>query len=309
MAPSGHALIRSDTQGQAIVDLVVDGLDSEHSKRAYRRALGDFMTWYRSTGQTRLGKATVTRYRQHLLDAGMGHSSVNQRLSAIRRLAVEAADNDMVSDRTANGISRVPGVKQEGQRTGNWLTKGQAETLLNAPDTSTLKGKRDRAILGVLLGCGLRRQETVDLTIEHIQQREGRWVILDLVGKRGRMRTVPMPSWCKALLDRWTDAAGIEAGRIFRPVNKGDKLAGTGMSSQAVYNMVIKYATALKLGKIAPHDLRRSFAKLAHKGGGGIDQIQLSLGHASLKTTERYLGVELDLVNAPCDQLGLTVDL
>ena len=306
---SGNALVRADDRSQAVVEMVLDGLDSPHSQRAYGRALTDFMAWYRKTGQTRLGKATVNAYRKHLLDAGMGHSSVNQRLSAIRKLAREAADNGLLADRTANGIHRVKGVKQEGQRMGNWLDKTQAEALLDAPDASTLKGKRDRAMLAVLIGCGLRRQEVADLTVEHVQQRDARWVILDLVGKRSKTRTVPMPSWTKALIDRWTQTAGIEAGRVFRPVNKGDKLAGESMSAQAVYNAVARYVADLGLGSVAPHDLRRTFAKLAHKGGGALDQIQLALGHASLTTTERYLGVELDLANAPCDKLGLAVEL
>ena len=306
---SGDALIRADDKSQAIIEMVVDGLDSPHSRRAYRRALVDFMAWYRETGQVRLGKATVNAYRKHLLDGGMGHSSVNQRLSAIRRLAQEGADNNLLTDRAANGIARVPGVKQEGTRAGNWLSKGQAEALLDAPDATTLKGKRDRALLAVLIGCGLRRQEVADLTVAHVQQRDARWAIVDLVGKRNKTRTVPMPSWCKARIDEWAQAAGIEGGRVFRPVNKSDALAGESMTSQAVYNAVTRYVAALGLGSVAPHDLRRTFAKLAHKGGGRIDQIQLALGHASVKTTEDYLGVELDLANAPCDKLGLSVEL
>jgi len=306
---SGNALIRADDKSQAIVEMVLDGLDSPHSRRAYRRALVDFMAWYRETGQTRLGKATVNAYRKQLLDQGMGHSSVNQRLSAIRKLAREAADNGLLADRTANRIHRVKGVKQEGQRMGNWLDKEQAEALLDAPDASTLKGKRDRALLAVLIGCGLRRQEVADLTVGHVQQRAARWVIVDLVGKRNKTRTVPMPSWTKVLIDRWMQAAGIESGRVFRPVNKGDKVTGERMSAQAIYNAVARYVVALGFDSIAPHDLRRTFAKLAHKGGGALDQIQLALGHASLTTTERYLGVELDLANAPCDHLGLSVEL
>ena len=77
------------------------------------------------------------------------------------------------------------------------------------------------------------------------------------------------------------------------------------MTEQAIYNVVLCYADKVRVGKIAPHDLRRTFAKLAHKGGSGLDQIQLSLGHGSIQTTERYLGVEQDLTNAPCDHLGL----
>lgn len=305
---SGNALIRTDDKAQAVVQMVLDALDSPHSKRAYKRALTDFMTWYKETGQTRLSKSTVNRYRNHLLELGTGATSINQRLSAIRKLAAEAADNGLLTAQAANGIARVKGVKREGTRTGNWLDKGQAEALLDAPPRDTLKGRRDRAMLAVLIGCALRRQELADLTFGHVQQREGRWVILDLVGKRGRVRTVPMPSWCKALIDRWAEAAGIDSGVIFRPVNKGDHLAGESMTAQAIYATVKRYAEGLSLENLAVHDLRRTHAKLAHKGGSPIDQIQLSLGHASLKTTEVYLGVEQDLTDAPCDRLGLRLE-
>ena len=80
------------------------------------------------------------------------------------------------------------------------------------------------------------------------------------------------------------------------------------MSAQAIRDVVKSYPEELELGGIAPHDLRRTFAKLAHKGGAGFDQIQLSLGHASIGTTERYLGVEQDLTDAPCDRLGLRLE-
>ena len=119
---------------------------------------------------------------------------------------------------------------------------------------------------------------------------------------------MPMPSWCKALVDRWAEAAGIDSGVVFRPVNKGDHLAGESMTAQAIYATVKQYAEALSLEHLAVHDLRRTHAKLAHKGGAPIDQIQLSLGHASLKTTEVYLGIEQDLTDAPCDRLGLRLE-
>jgi integrase len=78
------------------------------------------------------------------------------------------------------------------------------------------------------------------------------------------------------------------------------------MTQQVIYNTVIEYAERpLGLGKVAQHDRRRTFVKLAHKGGSALDQVQLSLGHASIQTTERYLSAAQDLTDAPGDHLGL----
>jgi integrase len=293
-----------------VVRLVVDGLTSDHSRRAYGKALTDFLSWAGAQldpqGQRLpFSKALVQAYKHYLQDLDLAPSTINQRLTAVRRLASEAADNGLLDPTLAAGIARVRGARSGGRRSGNWLTRQQAQDLLNAPDPSTLKGKRDRALLAVLLGAGLRRDECARLEVAHVQQREGRWVILDLVGKGNKTRTVPLPSWAKAALDAWTEAAGIDDGRLFRPVNKGGRLAGEGMTPQAIRNTVSAYTG----GELAPHDLRRTYAKLAHKGGAGLDQIQLSLGHASIQTTQRYLGLEQDLHAAPCDFLGLRLEL
>jgi len=189
-------------------------------------------------------------------------------------------------------------------RAGNWLTKGQAQALINTPDITTLKGLKDRAILAVMLGAGLRRSEVAELTFDHIQQRDGRWVIVDIVGKGNRVRTVPIPSWTKAAIDEWAQAAGIRQGNIFLPVHKGGWINGNSMTPQAIRNTVSQYAQMLGFDTAA-HDLRRTYAKLAHRGGSPLEQIQLSLGHASIKTTEKYLGVQQNLADAPCDKLGL----
>lgn len=289
----------------AAIRMVLDGLPSEHSRRAYERALHDFFHWHRGAGRPQLNKALVQRYAAELRDAGMAPSSVNQRLSAIRKLALEAADNGALDPQVASGIRAVKGARREGRRTGNWLTREQAQIWLNAPDACTSKGLRDRALLAVLIGCGLRRAEAANLSFEHVQQREGRWVLLDLIGKRDKIRSVPMPNWTKAAIDAWSQSSGISYGLVFRAVNKGDRVTGDGITPQAIYNIIVRYADELKNKGVAPHDLRRTFAKLAHKGGAAIDQIQLSLGHESIQTTEEYLGVEQDLTDAPCDHLGL----
>lgn len=216
------------------------------------------------------------------------------------------SDNGLLDTAVAAAIERVPAVESRGNRIGNWLTREQANELLNAPNFGTLIGKRDRAILAVLIGCGLRRAELVTLLVESIQQREARWVIPDLLGKGGRTRTVAIPSGVKARIDLWTQATGITEGPLFRPVTKGGAVRGTGIQDEkAVWRLVVGYARETELGKLAPHDLRRTCAKLCRKAGGDLEQIQLLLGHASVQTIERYLGTEEDLTNAVNDGLGL----
>jgi site-specific recombinase XerD len=290
----------SEAEAEAI-RMVLDGLPSEHSRRAYERALSDFFMWHRGVGRPQFSKVLVQRYAAEL--RGMAPSSVNQRLSAIRKLAAEASDNGALDPQVANGIRAVKGARREGRRTGNWLTREEAQTWLRAPDTKTVRGRRDRALLSALIGCGLRRAEAAGLTFDHVRQRDGRWVLVDLIGKRDKIRSVPMPNWAKAAIDEWSKASGVSEGLVFRAINKGDRVVGDGVTPQAIYNIIVGYACALEKKGVAPHDLRRTFAKLAHKGGAAIDQIQLSLGHESIQTTEEYLGVEQDLTDAPCDHL------
>jgi integrase len=201
----------------------------------------------------------------------------------------------------------VKSVKSTGIRVGNWLSQRQAQALLSAPDISTIRGLRDRAILAVLLGCGLRRSEVAALTFTHVQQRDGRWCIVDLVGKHGRVRTVPVPTWTKVAIDAWTSAASLIGGCLFRPVNRVGGVTGERLGEKVVWQMLRQYAEAIGLPGIAPHDARRTCAKLCRAAGGELEQIQMLLGHASVQTTERYLGTKQDLVHAPNDAIRLRV--
>jgi integrase len=175
------------------------------------------------------------------------------------------------------------GVASKGVRLGNWLAAKQAQGLLNAPDAASKKGIRDRAILAVLLDCGLRRSEVAALTFKHIQQRDGRWCIVDLVGKHGRVRTVPMPTWVKVTIDAWASAAGITDGPVFRSVNRGGKVRESALSEKVVWQLIHPYAEAAGVVGIAPHDCRRTCAKLCRAVGGELEQIQMLLGHASFR--------------------------
>jgi site-specific recombinase XerD len=199
----------------------------------------------------------------------------------------------------------VKGAKKLGVRLGNWLTAEEARCLWQSPDVDTLKGKRDRAILAVLLGCGLRRRELADLDFRHLQQREEHWAIVDLVGKGGHIRTVPVPDWVKTTIDEWLVAAAISAGRLFRCVCRAGKHWGDGVTERLVWHVVKQYARKLGFAQVAPHDLRRSCAKLCHASGGELDQIQFLLGHVSVPTTERYLGCKQQIRGAVNDCIGI----
>ena len=94
--------------------------------------------------------------------------TINGRLAAVRRLSYEAADAGLLSPELTAGIRRVKGAKKLGVRLGNWLTAEEARRFWQSPASDTLKGKRDRAILAVLLGCGLRRRELADLDFSHL---------------------------------------------------------------------------------------------------------------------------------------------
>jgi site-specific recombinase XerD len=167
---------------------VLVSLRSFESQRGYQHSINEFVGWYCSEPRLSFNKTFVTRFRIHLGDRHLAPGTINVRLAAVRRLAYEAADSGLLSPDLAAGIRRVRGSKKLGFQLGNWLTADEARTLWQLPDPTTLKGKRDRAILAVLLGCGLRRRELTELTFEHLQRREEHWAIVDLVGKAGHVR-------------------------------------------------------------------------------------------------------------------------
>jgi len=289
---------------QAKTEVLVS-LRSPESQRSYQHSIDEFVLWYCSEPRLSFNKTVVTRYRIHLESRQLAPGTINVRLAAVRRLAYEAADSGLLSPELAAGIRRVKGSKKLGIRLGNWLTVNEARALWQLPDARTLKGKRDRAILAVLLGCGLRRGELTELTLDHLQRREDHWAIVDLIGKAGHIRTVPMPDWVKQTIDNWLIAAGILQGKMFRCVCRKGTVWGTHMTEKVVWHVVKQYAQQLGISKLAPHDLRRSCARLCHGAGGELEQIQFLLGHVSVQTTEKYLGCKQRLREAVNDGIGI----
>ena len=289
---------------------VLASLTSPSSQRSYDHAIREFIDWYCSEPRLAFNKTVVTRYRISLEQSNYASSTIDLRLAAVRRLAYEAADCGLLSHDLAAGIRRVKGVKKHGMRIGNWLTAAQGKHLLGifdqaSFDQASLRGKRDYAIVAVLLGCGLRRVEVAGLAVESLQQREEHWVIADMIGKGGHVRTVPVPTWVKAALDNWMAAAGVKMGPMFRSINKAQHIGNSGFSPKVIWGVVKSGCSKCGLENITPPDLRRACARLCHETGGELEQIQFLLGHVSVQTTERYLGCKQRLRNAVNDNIGL----
>ncbi len=279
---------------------VLDAVSAPTTKLAYGHALDDL---FRFLAGRPLDRALLQEWKASM--DTLAPSTINVRLSAVRKLVSEARASGMLGVDEAARLTDVPNIRQQGTRLGNWLTREQARDLLTVPDRSTLKGKRDYAILALLVGCALRRQELATLDVQTIQMREGRWVLADLVGKGRRVRTVAVPLWVKQGINAWMAAAGIEEGRLLRSIRKGGKRVGEALSDWAVWDVVQKSAYGIGIERFGAHDLRRTCAKLCRKAGGDLEQIKLLLGHSSIQTTERYLGSEQEIATAVNDNLGL----
>ena len=289
------------TQAHArLRQMVLDSVPSIHSKRNYAKALDDLFQFCASRP---LSRALLMEYRTNM--EHLSPSTVNVRLSAIRKLVGEARQNGLIGIEEAANLTDVPNIRQTGKRLGNWLTREQAKELLAVPDRSRLKGKRDYVIIALLVGCALRRQELSSLKIEDIQLREGRWVIIDLRGKGGRIRTVAIPIWVKQGIDVWIAAAKIDKGRLLRPLSKSGKMVGDELGDWAVWSVVEQSSKQIGIEHLGAHALRRTCAKLCRKNGGDLEQIKFLLGHSSIQTTERYLGSEQEIAVAVNDNLGL----
>lgn len=287
---------------------VLNSLGSPASRRVYEYAIDQFIAWYCSEPRLAFNRIVVVRYRLYLESRHLAANTINQQLAAVRRLAHEAADAGLLSPELAAGITRVKGVKQLGFRSGNWLSTEQSSEVLRRACGDGMRAKRDYAMLAMLFGCGFRRSELVGLEFDDIQMRQGHWAVVDLIGKGGHIRTVPIPAWVKSALDQWTRAAGVSDGKIFRAVARLGKVWGDGISQNVVWYVVRTCCEKAGLEHIAPHDLRRTCAKLCHDRGGELEQIQFLLGHASVQTTERYLGCKQNLGHPVNDLFDLRLD-
>ena len=261
--------------------------ESVSTRINYAAALRLFMAW--CNGSRPLDRQSVAEYLASMADRSISGSRARLALSAIKKLTYEAEITGAIDHIAAMGIRELKGPKRSGQRAGRWLTIEQERQLLSAPNRNTPIGKRDRAMLAVLLGCGLRRTEVCDLETRHVDMRDSRPCLVDIMGKGGKTRTVPMPWPCYERITTWKDAANITDGVIFFATQRTRK---TGFGDATVWQRVTRHAARIGL-QVAPHDLRRTAARRWYREKGNIREVQQLLGHSSPETTIRYLGTDL----------------
>jgi site-specific recombinase XerD len=191
-----------DSLQERAISTALSGLAAT-TRRVYESRIRAWLRW--RDGTTALDRESVKRYLRALELAGCSAQVRNQALAALKKLAGEAADLGWIAQEQAAQIERIKGKKTAGVRVGRWLNEQQTVALLAAPDPTTAIGRRDRCLLALLVGCGLRRAEAVALTTDQLVTRDGRMLIRNLVGKGGRVRSVSVPGWAAQLIAEWIE--------------------------------------------------------------------------------------------------------
>jgi site-specific recombinase XerC len=228
----------------------------------------------------------VTALRSKLSEMGRAPASINATLSALRGVARAAWQLSKMDADDYRLIAEVKNVRGSRLPAGRALTPGEIGALLDtcAGDEAPA-GARDAAVIALLYGAGLRRSEAADLDLAHYNAATGE---LRVLGKGDKERLVPLEAGVSAALNDWLSVRGSELGPLLCPVRKGGKVELRRMSSQAIYDALLRRAEAARLPSLSPHDLRRTFASDLLDVSGDVSAVQKLLGHANVQTTMRY---------------------
>jgi site-specific recombinase XerD len=284
----------ANSQIELVVEAVLNGV-GKGSRPVYAGAISAFREWS-ATNPHENAYSSLLAYRRYMEDRGLQNATINRHLSALRRFFETAYHMNQLPESVWKNIQEVKNIHVQGQKRGNWLSFDQAQALLKAPDITTFKGLRDRAILAVMLGCGLRRSEVSGLRGDHLVQREGVWFIENLLGKHNRTRTIPLQEWVVQAVLQYIMSftnSNVPSGRLFWSIDRHGNWHSS-ISSQAIWLIVLDYAKKIGVEKLTPHDLRRTYAELLRRSGGNLEEVQALLGHSSLAVTQRYLSQDVD---------------
>lgn len=282
---------------------------ADSTKTQYRRVLGPYLEAGGSLadGQALVEYArTLGESRRRILKSAL--SLVSDRLANHIKAAATPA-NVAQAQATIMRLEALPALVEtttpRGQKAHTWLTPRQVRALM-ATCGDDLAGQRDRVVLGLLVGAGLRRAELAALMWDAITFQavgERMRTVLEITGKGDKTRLVPVSDKLSSILDDWQIAAGRE-GCVARSLVASSKL-GDSISAVGIFEIVRKHGGLIEHPNLAPHDLRRTYAQIGYDAGIAITQLSRLLGHASVATTQRYLNLELDLETTASDFVPL----
>lgn len=268
-------------------------IDNPQTQRAYQRDLQEFMVF---TGIDRpdefrvVVRAHVLAWRKDLERRVLSGATIRRKLAALSSLFEYLCEVNAVASNPVKGVKRPKMTSNEGKTPA--IGDHQARSLLAAPDTTTVQGLRDRAILSTLLYHGLRRAELCTLKVGDVQQRRG-VAHLHVHGKGDKIRYVPLHPATAEHIDAYMQAVGHGADKqsaLFRPIRNNVHDRQESITPDGVYKMLMGYAATLKidLPGFGPHALRATAATNALDHEADIAKVQEWLGHANIATTRIY---------------------
>jgi len=269
-------------------------IQNKHTRRAYRNDVGQFMAFVgieQPEEFRTVTRAHIIAWRKDLEGKALAPASIRRKLSALSDLFSYLCEKNAITHNPVHGVDRPTEGANEGKTPA--ISDGEARQLLAAPLADSLKGKRDSAILAVLLYHGLRRAELCGLRVKHFASRRG-IMTLTVHGKRSKIRYLPVHPRAVGLIQDYLEAAGHGSdpdGALFRPVKRPDGKLEKPLTSDSVYrNVVMKYAKELGISVegFGPHSLRTTAATNALEHNADIAKVQEWLGHSDISTTRLY---------------------
>ena len=295
--PQAALLSRTDFQTLSAVPPEAEwfaNIKNPNTRRAYKNDLRGFTEFVGITTPKEfrtVARAHVIAWRKFLEEQKLSPATIRRKLSALSDLFDSLCEANAITHNPVKGVDRPTDGANEGKTPA--ISDDQARALLAAPEGDSLKAKRDRAILSVLLFHGLRRAELCSLRVQDVEPRRG-IVHLTVHGKRGKMRFIPAHPHALGLLQEYLEASGHGAekdGALFRAVKRNDGKTDLPLSPDAIYrNVVMRYAQPLgiSLTGFGPHSLRATAATNALENGADIAKVQEWLGHSDISTTRLY---------------------
>lgn len=214
-------------------------------------------------------------------------STINNYLAALKGVAAQAWKEGLMSSETLQRIRAVKSRRAVRLPKGRCLSMEETAKLLSCHrGTSPIVDARDRAVLSLMLGCGLRRAEVCSLKLDDLDREEKS---ISLIGKGNKERTVFMPEAAFENLLSWLAYRGEAAGPLFTRIYRGGRIMPEKPLSESAVTLILKERLSIAGQKSAtPHDLRRTFATRLIEDGNDLVKVQRAMGHANVQTTARY---------------------